>query len=372
MVTWWTALVAIAVTVPAGTAKPAAPPSAPAANPATLPAVDLSWLPPLTVGARSPAFLAQPTDRALVRKPWCDFGRHAQRRAAGAVGTDPIFRRPSAEAKQALAAIREELLNPADFRVREAAETKLATLLATDDGPAIYKGLAQDQSVYMQTIAARGAKAQVRAHPRLAAFATGLLAAADPALALAVVELHLNAICDTPVQYGVDGFKHPDERVQLATLREVYRISREMENLRLPDRVLAWMLEGRGSARARVVALRMTNALGWQSAWTAVLALSADKNEHVAAEAFVVACSLQPGWANTRVPKWLKDKSPVKRAAAIRGFVAAFPDRADLVQTWLHPLASDKALVPDPYGVNGGPRVVSDLVAQAEAAVLVK
>lgn len=328
-------------------------------------AVDTSWVPPLTVGIRAPAFLPEATDRALVRRPWCDFGRHAQRRAKGLPGMDAVFRRPSGESRQALAVIRERIVTPDDYKTRSQAEKDLTTLLKTMDGPALYKTLSQDENRDVLAIATRAAVPIVAQHPRLAAFVTGMLAAPDPELALAAMELHLAAACDTPVQYGMDGFTHPSEAVQMSTLHRVWELSQKFEDLRLPNRVLQWVIEGRGTPRSRVTAVRIAAMLGSQSAFNAAQTLLADKNDAVAAEALVIVAQLQPNLAEARIPKWLRDKSPVKRAAAVRAMMAAMPDRQDLVDKWLMPLAHDTAVVPDLYGINGGPRTVADLVAEA-------
>lgn len=326
--------------------------------------VDVSWVPPLQIGVRVPALLPEPTDRALVRRPWCDFGLHAQRRGQLAPGMDPVFRRLSPQAKTVLNTNRELALNPADYTGPKTAETHLLELLKTPDGPPLARTLLQDQQPVMLGIGLRMARQLVAQHPRLAAFATGYLAIADPQLALEAMEVHMAAECDTAVQYGMDGFKHPSEAVQIATLRRVFELAQNHDDLRLPGRILAWMREGYGSPLARVVALRMATQLGWLSSATDAEVLTGDKQDAVAGEAMVLLAMTQPVLTEGKLAKWLKEKSPIRRAGALRAFAQVNVYRPDVTDKLLRPLLEDRTVVTD--AVTGEKRTLGDL---AEAAM---
>lgn len=328
--------------------------------------VDLTWVPAPSVGLRLPALAAQPTDRALVRKPWCNFGRHAQRWAKGSTTPDVVFRRPSTEARAALQEIHEAVLNPTDYTSRDAAEARFQKLVQTVDGPALIRITLQDTDTRMQLMSLRAAKLIVARQPRLAAFATGYLGSPEPELAIAATEMHFASGCDTAVLYALDSFRHPDENVQLALLHLILQASQERENLRLAERIGSFIAEGKGTPRTRVIALRLLGRLGVEAATTDVERMLNDKQDAVAAEALATLAILQPGAVEKRIGKWWKDKSPHKRAAAMRAFAQVYPTRLDLAEKQLRPMVNDTTPLPDAFGVAMGPgKTLGDLARAA-------
>ena len=253
-------------------------------GPVTDPGVSLQWVPPPTAGVRLPAMAETATDRVLVRKPWCDFGRHAQRFSKGFTGVDLVFRKPSVPARNALNAIRDSIMNPQSWSSPGLAEKEFARLAATSDGPALIRLTLVDTDARIQLLGLTASLPVVAKHPRLAAFATAYLGAPDAKLAQAAVEMHFATGCDTAALYALDGFRHGDERVQLTTLRLIYEASRNHENLRLIDRIGEFISQGKGSPRARVVALRVIGQLGTESVSNYVEKLLTDKQDAVAAE----------------------------------------------------------------------------------------
>ncbi len=324
-------------------------------GPVTDPGVSLQWVPPPTAGVRLPAMAETATDRVLVRKPWCDFGRHAQRFSKGFTGVDLVFRKPSVPARNALNAIRDSILNPQSWSSPGLAEKEFARLAATSDGPALIRLTLVDTDARIQLLGLTASLPVVAKHPRLAAFATAYLGAPDAKLAQAAVEMHFASGCDTAALYALDGFRHGDERVQLTTLRLIYEASRNHENLRLIDRIGEFISQGKGSPRARVVALRVIGQLGTESVSNYVEKLLTDKQDAVAAEALVTLAILQPGKVEKRLQKWLSDKSALKRAAAIRAFAQVHANRRDLAEKYLRPLQNDTTPVPDFFGIRMAP-----------------
>ena len=314
---------------------------------------------------RVPAFAPAVTDRALLRKPWCDFGKHAKRYSPGTPGPDVVFRRPSEEARTALHEIHEAIVDPTNYAAPAAAEARFAKWVQTIDGPALIRLTVQDPDPRMQLLSLKASRLIVARQPRLAAFATAYLSSADPALATAALEMHFASGCDTAAQYALDGFRHPDETVQLATLHAVYDASRSHENLRLGDRIAELMSQGRGTARARVVALRLFGRLGLESVAAYVEPLLKDKQDAVAAEALATLAILQPSIAEKYATKWLKDKSPLKRAGALRALAQIYAGRRDLAEPLLRPMLNDKTPVPDAFGLAMAPGGTLGDVAQA-------
>lgn len=340
-------------------------------NPVVSPDVDLSWVPTPTAGVRLPALTRETTDRALVRKPWCDFGKHAQRYSKGGNGADAVFRRPSAEARATLNEIRESILNPTDYASPAAAEARFGQLAQTVDGPALIRLTIQDADPRIERMALRASKLVVALQPRLAAFATGYLTSADPELAIAAVDMHFASGCDTAAQYALDGFRHPLESVQLATLRAVYEFSRNHENLRLADRILQFIAEGKGTPRARFVALRLFGHLGLESTAVPIEALLTDKQDAVAAESLATLAIVSPGLAEKYLKKWLKDKSPLKRAGAMRAIAQVYASRREVAEPLLRPLLNDTTPLPDAFGLAAAPGKTLGEVARAALAYIV-
>ncbi len=334
-------------------------------NPVALQNADLSWVPPPTAGMRAPALAPVATDRQLVRKPWCDFGRHAQRAGKGTNAADVVFRRPSAQSRTALNAIREAIQNPDDYKATGAAQARFEQLAQTIDGPGLLRITFQDTDARVQLMTLKATRLVVARQPRLVAFATAYLGATDPQMAIAAMEAHFASGCDTAAQYGLDGFRHPDEGVQLATLKQVFEVTRQRENLRLIDRIADLVAQGVGTPRARVIALRLVGRLDDEAASAAVESLLKDKNDAVAAEAFATLAILQPGLAEKRLGKWLKDKSPLKRAAALRAFAQVHANRRDLAEKVLRPLLADPTPIPETLGVAAAPGKTLGAVAQA-------
>jgi hypothetical protein len=339
-------------------------------KPAAQQNVDVSWVPPATVGMRLPAMTAQPTDRALVRKPWCNFGRHAQRFAVTGAVPDIVFRKPTQQARTELNQIRENITNPENYKSASEAEARFNKLVRTTDGPAMVRITLLDSDERMELLGLKAAKAIVALQPRLAAFATGYLSVKDPALATAAVELHFASECDTAVLYGLDGFRHPDEGVQLATLRMVYLTTQNHENLRLVDRIAALLADGVGTPRARVAALRVMARVGALATSNYAEALLKDKDDVVAAEALATLAVLQPARAGLYATKWLKDKSPQKRAGALRAYAQVFAVRQDLADTVIRPLMADPTPLADPSGLNAGLGKTLGDVARAAVAYM--
>lgn len=326
----------------------------PAQAHADAPTLDLSWVPPPSVGMRLPALTPEPTDRALVRKPWCDFGHHAQRFSTPGAGPDFVFRKLSPPARTALQEIRDAITNPNDYKAAAEAEARFDRLVLTADGAALVRLTLLDPNPRIELMALNAAKLIAALEPRLAAFATGYLASADPELAAAAVETHFASGCDTAALYALDGFGHPDERVQLATLRAAFNVSRNHENLRLVDRIAALMASGKGTPRARIVALRVLGRLGAVATSNYVETLLKDKDDAVAGEALATLAVLQPERAGVQATKWLKDKSPQKRAGALRAFAQAYAGRQDLAEKLIRPLMQDTTPLADPLGVGEG------------------
>ena len=337
-------------------------------NPVALQSADLSWIPLATAGMRAPALAREATDRRLLRKPWCDFGRHAQRVGKLQDGVDVVFRRPSAEARTALNEVIESLQNPNDYKARATAEARFTQLAQTVDGPGLLRIALQDADPRVELMALKASRLVMGRQPRLVAFATPFLGAADPQLAIAAVETHFASGCNTAAQYALDGFRHPDEGVQLATLKSVYAATRTHEDLRLADRIGDLVVQGHGTPRTRTIALRLLGRLGLEAASTNVEALLTDKQDAVAAEALATLAILQPGAAEKRLGKWLKDKSVVKRAGALRAFAQVYASRLDLAEKVLRPLLSDATPLPDPLGVGVGPGRTLGEVARAALA----
>ena len=334
-------------------------------NPVALQSMDLAWVPPPSAGVRVPAMARVATDRGLVRKPWCSFGRHAQRTSSAANGPDVLFRRLSPEVRSALSEIHEAILNPSDYSARATAVARFAKLVQTVDGPALIRTTLMDTDARVQLMALKAAQLIVARQPRLAAFATGYLGAGDPQLSMAALDLHFASGCDTAAQYALDGFRHPDEGVQLTTLRLVYAYSRDHENLRLADRIGEFVAQGKGTPRARVVALRILGRLGVSATTSYVEALLNDKQDAVAAEALATLAILQPGAAEKLLGKWLKDKSPLKRAGALRAFAQVHASRRDLAEKVLRPMLNEATPVVDVYGVGAAPGRTLGEVAHA-------
>ena len=339
-------------------------------SPESLQSADLAWVPPPTAGIRLPALAPTPTDRALLRKPWCSFGHHAQRFATGGPSADVVFRRPSQVARAALNEIRENITNPDNYKSRPAAEARFNELVRTVDGPALVRITLQDTDARIQLMALKATTAIVALQPRLAAFATGYLGVKDPQLAGAAVELHFASDCDTAVIYALDGFRHPDEGVQLTTLRLVLKASQDHENLRLADRIAALVAQGVGTPRARVVALRILGQLGTLATANQVEGLLKDKDDRVAAEALATLAVLQPESAAKLLTKWLKDKSPLKRAGALRAFAQVHGTRRDLAENVIRPLTRETTPLPDTLGVGVGPGKTIGEVARAALAYM--
>ena len=339
------------------------------AIPVQPPAPDLSWLPAATTGVRLPALQRDVTDRGVARRRWCDFGRHAQRLAKVPPALDPVFRKPSSETRRALQEIRDSLANPDDYTAPQQAEARLRALVATAEGPPLLRVLLQDPQPRLQLLALRLGAAVVAAHPRLAAFATPYLNVADPERAAAAVELHVRSGCDTAALYALDGFRHPSEAVQLTTLRLVWEVSQSHENLRLADRISQFLVQGHGTPRSRVAALRVLGRLGWLSAGTDVEPLLRDRQPAVAAEALVTLAIVQPGRAERVLLKWLRDPTALKRAAAVRAFAQVFAHRVDLAEKHLRPLIADVAPLPPDLGQTAKPQRVRDVVEEALAYI---
>jgi hypothetical protein len=263
--------------------------------------------------------VAVPATRVQERQPFCDFGAHSAALQNVAVQADPVFRQPGPSAKQALAAQRKRLLEglPAP---------DLAALFAGPDGPALVRLALQERDPRTLEAVLSAAQPVARRHPRLAALALDHVLSPHVEVATAAVGLAFATGCDAPSLYALDGLAHPDERVQRAVLAHLAILLQNHRDIGLASRLCRWLEEGKAPVTSRVLALRLLASVGWMPAEPTLQGLSQSTEPAVAAEALVAWAVVAPDRARASAVKWLTDRRPVKRAAALRALAQAAPE----------------------------------------------
>lgn len=295
------------------------------------------WRPPRSVGLRVP----------LLREnllPWCDFAANAQAMANVPMEQDPLFRSPDAAAKAKLGQLRKILMNGSDGE-RAQAEADLRTLFAQPIGPSLARVAAQDADPHVQAAALRAARFLAAKHPRLFGYATAATKNADAAVAQAAVVGLMATQCDAGALYALDGLQHPSEIVQMATLELLATQAIERRDLGLYGKLAQWLESRAGQPNSRRIAVRLLGHIGWLPATEALRRLLTDADSQVAAEALVGLATVAPDDVLATIKLWLRDKLPVKRAAAVVAIAQALAVQQMTALDLLKPMLNDRAPV---------------------------
>lgn len=315
----------------------------PVAGHAQTPPVDQAPA-PLQVGLGVPIRSSQ--GAPAQRQPWCDFGNQAKVFLATPPSADPVFRTPTELVKAKLGVVRKTLmlgkLEPA------AAVIQLRALFGLSEGASLARLAVMDPDPKMAAAALDAAQSIAPQHPRLFALAAEKFAHPDPAVAEAAVRLAFSTGCDIPALYALDGLRHPDARVQRATVALVRDAARWRTDIGLVVKLTDWLESGEGAPQARLAAIRALGELAWLPATGVLNRLVRTGKLNEAAEAFVALSAVSPSAVAGQVEAWLRDKAAVKRAAGARAVAQALALDQRKVEKWLAMLLADPATGADP------------------------
>lgn len=317
------------------------------------------WRPPRNVGLRVALASASPL-------PWCDFAANAQAMANVPLQEDGLFRTPDPNAKAKLGQLRKILMNGSEGERRDA-EAQLAALFAQPAGASLARLAAQDADAHVQAAALRAAKFLAAKHPRLYGYATAATQNADAAVAQAALIGLMATQCDAGALYALDGLQHPTEIVQMTAIELLATAAIARRDLGLYGKLAQWLETRAGSPNSRRMATRLLGHIGWLPATETLRRLLSDADNQVAAEALVALATVAPDDVMATIKLWLRDKLPVKRAAAVQAIAQALAMQQMTALDLLKPLLNDRAPVPglpqDP------PTTVAELAKKAIAYV---
>ena len=275
------------------------------------------------------------------RRRTCNLGEHTAATQPLPVEHDPMFRRPSDGAREAMAA----LLKRVDVDAPDpTAQTELDRLIAGPEGPALVREGIRVESLRWRTALVRAAWSLAANHPRLAGMFHNGARDADAAHAVAVATFLFRTDCDSPAMFGLPVLEHANAWARIQGIDEQVAHMARNANLGFADALGA--LYGReklGSIKVRILrGLGTLQAGGQLSLATKALR---DRDPAVRAEALVLVTQMTMNLVPETIEASRRDRAPVVRLGLVRALAAR--GTRDVMRI-LEELRQDRGVVSDP------------------------
>lgn len=275
------------------------------------------------------------------RRETCNLGDHTASTQPLPVEQDPMFRRPTDEARQAMAA----LLKRIDVDAPDAtAQADLDRLIGGPEGPALVREGIRVASTRWRTALIRAAWPLAAKHPRLAGLFHNGARDPDGTHAATIATFLFRTDCDSPAMFGLPVLEHASAQARIVGIDEqLAHMSRNADLGFVTALKALFDREKVGPIRVRI----LRGLLTLQAAGALDLATAAlrDKDPAVRAEAMVAVTQMAMLLPSETIRAARGDKAPVVRLGLVRA-LAQIGDREAMRQ--LEGMRADRGVVSDP------------------------